>query len=192
MRRSPKNREIHRRASRLLAIVLVALPGWVGCTTTEPPSASGGTGSALSPEDEAAVRATLAELDNAWNNHDRKGFHELFAEDARWIRHSGNVWRGKETIYKYHAFDATTPSMSIENIEVRSVVTQVAVVVATIKYGEVVLPSGQANPGWHNRASFVMAKRGEAWKIVHLHKSNLNPIVEQTETGPRPEEQEAR
>jgi uncharacterized protein (TIGR02246 family) len=170
------------RTFTLLAIALVALAGLAGCTKTGPPNASTATSLTLSPEDEAAVRATLAELDDTWNDHDRKGFHDVFTEEARWVRHSGNVWTSRETMYKYHPFDAETPSLSIENIDVRSVAPHVVVAVAIMKYGEVVLPSGQVNPGWHNRASFVLAKRGDAWKIVHLHKSNLNPIVEQTET----------
>lgn len=168
----------------LLTIVLVAVAGLVGCTTTPRPSASTAASVVFSPEDQTVVRATLAELANTWNNHDMKGMHELFTEDAIWIRHSGNTWRGKSRIFVNHEFDASTPSLSIERVEVRCVAPQVAVAVATMKYGEVSLPSGQTNAGWHNRATFVLVKSGEAWKIVHLHKSNLNPMVEQNETIP--------
>jgi uncharacterized protein (TIGR02246 family) len=165
----------------LLAIALVALAGLVGCTAIEAHNASAMTGVVLSPQDEAAVRGTIAELDTTWNSHDMKGLHDLFTEDAYWVRTSGNVWRDKRSIHTNYEFDATTPSLSTENIEVRSLAPHVAVAVAIMKYGKVVLPSGQDTPEVHNRVSFVMAKRGEAWKIVHLQESTLLPIVEEND-----------
>ena len=170
-----------------LAAALVALAGLVGCTTTPPPNASAGTGVVLSPQDEAAVRATLAEFANTWNHHDMKGFHELFTEDVYRIGVQGNIWRGKQRVCEAHdygnrTFDAKTP-WRIENIEVRSLAPQAAVAVAVM------------NTDW--RSSFIMAKRGGAWKIAHFHHSTLLPDILKHdpvwgEKGFRPEKKEVR
>ena len=160
----------------LLAVALVAWAGLVGCTTTQPPNASAGTDVELSPQDEAAVRATLAEFVNIWNHPDMKVMHELFTEDALWIIRDGNVWRGKGAVYKY--FDTSrrtgnpyrTPGspLSTEKMEVRCLAPHVAVATAKTKWG----------PELHTRDSFVMAKRGGAWKIVHFQSTTMHPSME--------------
>ncbi len=152
----------------LLAVGLVAWAGLVGCTTTQPPNASAGTGVVLSPQDEAAVRATVAEFVNTWNHYDMKGLHELVTEDALWILRNGNVWRGKAEVYKFYGRVLRNPNdmLSTETMEVRSLAPQVAV--ATVK---------MKDPDFHTRDSFVMAKRGGAWKIVHFHSTTIHPDV---------------
>ena len=157
----------------LFAVALVAWSGLVGCTTTQPPTASAGTGVALSPQDEAAVRATVAEFVNIWNYHDRKGMHELFTEDALWIIRNGNVWRGKGEVYSQWDIThrKTKPplplgeELSTEKMEVRSIAPQVAVATATMNWW----------PEFYTRDSFVMAKRGGAWKIVHYQSTEMLP-----------------
>ena len=158
----------------LLAVALVAWAGLVGCTTTQRPNASAGTGVVLSTQDEAAVRATVAEFINIWNHPDMKGMHELFTEDALWIIRNGNVWRGKGEVYRFFdMFDRTpgspssTETMETETMEVRSLAPQVAVATAKTRWG----------PELHTRDSFVMAKRAGSWKIVHFHSTTIHPDV---------------
>ena len=154
----------------LLAAALVAWAGLVGCTTTQPLNASAGTGVGLSPQDEAAVRATVAEFVNIWNQPDVKVMHELFTEDALWIIRNGNVWRGKGEVYRFYDMNHgnTGSPLSTEKMEVRSLAPQVAVATATMKFG-------QEDPWLHTRDSFVMAKRGGAWKIVHYQSTEMLP-----------------
>ena len=151
----------------LLAVALVALAGLVACTTTQRPNASAGTGITLSPHDEAAVRATVAEFVNIWNYHDLKGMHELFTEDALWIIRNGNVWRGKGEVYRFYDMNHgnTGSPLSTEKMEVRSLAPQVAVATATMNWW----------PEFYTRDSFVMAKRGGAWKIVHYQSTEMLP-----------------
>ena len=153
----------------LLAAALVAWACLVGCTTTQP-TASAGTGVVLSPQDEAAVRATVAEFINIWNHPDMKGMHELFTEDALWILRNGNVWRGKGEVYRFYDTFQRTPGSpsSADKMEVRSLAPQVAV--ATVKMN-------QGGAEFYTRDSFVMAKRGGAWKVVHLHSTTIHPDV---------------
>ena len=165
----------------LLAVALVAWSGLVGCTTTQRPTASAGTDAVVSPQDEAAVRATLAELANTWNHNDMKAMRELLTEDVVWIIPNGNAWRGKQEVYDAHDYlhrilnpKTGKPSMgtlNIENIEVRSMTPQVAVVVAMLVFTNGVGETEQEYPAWGTRGSFVMANRGGAWKIAHYHES---------------------
>ena len=157
------------------AVALVGLAGLVGCTTTQPPNVSAGTGVGLSPQDEAGVRATVAEFANTWNHHDMKGMHELFTEDVYRVGIQGNIWRGKRRVCEGHDFgnrisDDKTP-WRIEDIEVRFLAPQAAVAVAAMKIGKGVNMAGQLIPDAQWRSTFVLAKRGGAWKIAHIHHS---------------------
>jgi len=154
----------------LLAVALVALAGLVACTTTQRPNASAGTGITLSPHDEAAVRATVAEFVNTWNHDDMRGLHELVTEDALWILRNGNAWRGKGEVYRFYGMVVGKDPLSIEKMEVRSLAPQVAVATVKMKFG-------QEGSVFHERESFVMAKRGGAWKIAHFHSTVIHPSV---------------
>ena len=116
------------------------------------------------------MRATVAEFVNTWNRHDLKGMHDLVTEDALWILRNGNVWRGKAEVYKFYGRVLRSPNdvLSTEKMEVRSLAPQVAVATVTMK-------DGQEGSGFHTRDSFVMAKRGGAWKIVHYQSTTMLP-----------------
>ena len=48
---------------------------------------------------------------------------------------------------------------------------------AKMKFGQGLSLFGQEGPEFHTRDSFVMAKRGGAWKIVHFHSTTIHPLV---------------
>lgn len=158
-------------------LALAWMSALAGCAT-QPPIASAGESTDWSVKDEAAVRATLAGLDAAWNGHDMRGLHELFADDGQWVRSSGNIWRSRDRIYINHQFGPQSPLLHTENIELRPIAPQVAVAVAIMKYGEGELPSVGKVPAVHLRVSVVMVKRGATWKILQLHEAGLLPVVE--------------
>ena len=92
-----------------------------------------------------------------------------------WILHNGNVWRGKEEVCRFYGMgDGKGPfakgPLSIDKMEARSLAPQVAAATATMKRG----PEGSE---LLTRESFVMAKRGGAWKIVHFHSTELHPEI---------------
>jgi uncharacterized protein (TIGR02246 family) len=164
----------------LPVLALVWMSAVAGCATQQP-FASAGDSTNLSAQDEAAVRATLAGLDAAWNGHDMQGLHELFADDGQWVRSSGNIWRSRDRIYSNYEFGPQSPPLHTENIELRPVAPQVAVAVAIMKYGEGELPSVGKIPAVHLRVSVVMVKRGATWKILQLHEAGLLPVVEEND-----------
>ena len=169
------------KALALAALTFAGLAGMSGCSTTRSDGPDMAASAALSPQDDAAVRATIAALDEAWNRQDMEGLRALFTEDAVWIRTSGNTWRGRKSIFINYQVTADRPSLATENIELRAVAPQVVVAVAVMKYGELLRSSGEVAPSFHNRASLVMVKSSEGWKICHLHKVGLVPAVEQSD-----------
>ena len=163
----------------LLAITLVALVGPVGCTTTRAPNTNAQVSAPLSSQDDAAVRAIVAEFADTWNRHDMKGMHELDTEDVQWINVAGNIWRGKPTVSKGHGvihrtIFAKTP-MRIDNVEVRAIAPNVAVAVAQMWFGRGLIPPSIEIPEVRTRGSFVMAKRDGVWKIVHFQNTTIDP-----------------
>jgi uncharacterized protein (TIGR02246 family) len=165
------------RSFTLWAIPLIALAGMFGCTKTQSPLAIAGTDVVSSPQDETAVRATVAEFAKNWNDHDVKAMCELVAEDVLWIVSNGNVWRGKEQVCQAYeqinqhlAANASMHPWSLELMEVRFLAPQLAVATARMR-------SGQDGQAFHSRNSFVMAGSGGAWKIVHFHSTTILPII---------------
>jgi len=156
--------------------VLVAMTV-VGCATQQH---TGNTSAAASwsAKDEAAVRATLAGVDAAWNGHDMASLHEQFAADAQWVRSSGNIWRSRDRIYVHYEFGPRSPRLRTENIEVRPIAPQVAVAVAIMKYSEGEIPSVGEVAATHLRVSVVMVQRAGAWRILQLHEAGILPVVE--------------
>jgi uncharacterized protein (TIGR02246 family) len=163
----------------VLAIMLVAFVALVGCATTQAPNASAPMPERLSSQDDAEVRAIVAQFANTWNRHDMKEMHELDSEDAQWINVAGNIWRGKPTVFKGHGvihrtIYAKTP-MRIEEVEVRPIAPNVAVVVAQMWFGRGLIPPSVEVPEVRTRGSFIMAKRDGAWKIVHFQNTTIDP-----------------
>lgn len=64
------------------------------------------------------------------------------------------------------------------NIEVQFEPPQTALGMATLMFGDGSNGSDQDGPGWHTRASFVMVRRGGAWRIAQFHQTMLDPRVE--------------
>jgi len=82
----------------LFAVTLTAFIGLVGCTPT--PSSDAPKSTALSTQDEAAVRGIVAEFAKTWNKHDMKAMHELNTDDVEWINGMANHWRGNAAVLK--------------------------------------------------------------------------------------------
>ena len=167
----------------------LSMLGWMifvlsGCTnedsgmTNTPPSA-------LSVDDESAVRALVYEFANTWNRHDMKAMHELDTEDVEWINVVGHHWRGKATVYKGHdaihkGMSATT-STSVESATIRSIAPTVAIAVATMHFVPVPDPHYPWLTAAKTRASFTMVKRDGIWKIAHFQNTTVDPEAEKND-----------
>ena len=150
-----------------------------GCLSAASVVAMGAESPALTAADEAAARKVIAEFANSWNSHDMTAMHELNTDDVEWINVSGNHWRGNTDVRKGHDFIHRTifakTDMSIENTKVRPLTSDVAVVVATMKFGPHIAPSGEKVSELRTRATFVLLKRQGIWKATHFQNTILDP-----------------
>ena len=139
----------------------------------------------FSSADESAVRTVVSEYANTWNRHDMKGMHDLNTEDVEWINVTGNHWRGWATVYKGHDTIHRTifakTEMSVEHTVIRAIAPDVAVAVATMKFGPVIIPSGQELRELKTRGSFILVKHDGTWKIAHFHNTSVDPEAEQND-----------
>jgi uncharacterized protein (TIGR02246 family) len=136
------------------------------------------TPNALNAADEAAIRATVTAVPEALNHKDMKAYADLFFDDADWINVVGMHWRGKAAIVKAHTIYLKTlfskGGMSTAELSVRAVAPDVAIAVVTEKDNGGVLPDGSSAPPGLGRLTYVLAKRGGKWKIVHGHNTGIN------------------
>src|SRR4051812_25395841 len=114
----------------------------------------------LNSVDETAIRAVVSEFASTWNRHDMVGMHELDTEDVEWINVTGNHWRSKAVVYKGHDTIHRTifanTKMSVESVLIRVIASDVAIAVAAMKFGPVIIPSGQEIPELKTRGSFIL------------------------------------
>ena len=163
-----------------IVLAMIAVIALSGFTTRD--SAITNAPTALSAEDESAVRALVNEFANTWTRHDMKAMHELDTEDVEWVNVVGHHWRGKANVYKGHVAIhkgmCATTTMSIESATIRSIAPTVAIAVATMHWG----PSLDPHFPWviaaKSRASFTMVKRDGIWKIVHFQNTMIDPKAE--------------
>lgn len=162
----------------------IAVIGLIGCATTPPSSESTNRTAQFTAADESAVRAIVLEFAKTWNRHDMKAMHELNTADVEWINVTANHWRGNATVFKGHDTIHRTicahTDMAVDQTLVRAIAPNVAIAVATMKFGPTMNPSGQVLPG-RTRGSFTMVKEGDRWKIAHFQNTIIDADAEKND-----------
>ncbi len=140
---------------------------------------------ALAATDQSAVRAVVFEFAKTWNRHDMQAMHELNTEAVEWINVSGNHWRGNAAVYKGHDTIHRTifakTDMSVEDTAIRAIAPDVAVAVATMTFGPVVIPSGEELSELKTRGSFILVKHDGTWKIAHFQNTSVDPEADRND-----------
>ena len=125
------------------------------------------------------IRAVLTRYIEAWNRHEMNALTELLADDADWINIVGMHWRGKAAVIKghevYHRTIFQKTQLTITNSAIRAITPDVAVAVVTLKVGPFTPPDGKPRFGTEDRESFILVKRGGAWRITHGHNTVIDP-----------------
>ena len=105
----------------------------------------------INASDQEKIRAVVMGFFEAWNHHDMKAFAELFTDDADWINIVGMHWRGKKALVRAHeVFHSTifqNTDMTPTDVGMRSVTSEVAVAVVTLKAGDFTSPDGEVKSG---------------------------------------------
>jgi uncharacterized protein (TIGR02246 family) len=136
----------------------------------------------LGPRNEVAIRQVVTNYVETWNRRDLDGMHAIDTEDVEWINVRGNYWRGKPVVYKGHAAllgsALAKTALEVIQIRIRGVVPDVALAVATFRFGPLVVPGGNEIPFIVTIASFVMVLSEGDWKIKHFQNTIVDAEAE--------------
>lgn len=153
-------------AALLLALTLSAAAH--GQTTAAKPDSQGAT------QDEAAVRAVVKSVEDAWNAHDGKAFAAPFAADADYVVVNGAYIKGREAIEGGHVQIFTTVYKESRNAATVKAVRFIRpdVAVAHVEWNL------EVRPGEKARAlnTMVLTKDGGKWSIAAFHNT---PVMSQ-------------
>ena len=127
-------------------------------------------------EDEAAIRAVIANLGSAWAKGDARLYGEQFAEDADFTVWNGTYVKGREAITRGHdeifktVYKGTKARVRVRSIRFLRDDVAVAHYEATaVKEGEEFPPTPQAVP------VAVLTKEKGKWRIAVLQSTAVQP-----------------
>jgi uncharacterized protein (TIGR02246 family) len=136
---------------------------------------------AMNASDERNIRAVATAYAEAWNHHDMRTLAELFTDDADWINIVGMHWRGKAAIVKAHdVFHRTIfqkMEISVTDIGIRAITSDVAATVIALKAGEYTTPDGKQQNATLDRLSLILVNRNGEWRIAHGHNTVVDPTA---------------
>jgi uncharacterized protein (TIGR02246 family) len=128
----------------------------------------------------AAAKAVAAALVVDWNNHDMKGFANLFAEDADFVNVIGIWWHGRPEIQKQHeSLHATrmrNSNLVAGETAVRLLRPDVAVIhVRWQLIGDTGI-DGVTLPPRQGVLSLVTVRSGSKWLIASAQNTDAVPL----------------
>jgi uncharacterized protein (TIGR02246 family) len=127
---------------------------------------------------EAGIRAVLAALVEAWNEHDAQSFSMVFAEDADFTNVRGMGARGRAEIAKFHvpvfATAARVSQLKILDSRIRFIKPDVAAVDARWEMTGARTPDGNEIPLRKGLMIFLMTREGDPWLIRVMHNMDLS------------------
>lgn len=130
-------------------------------------SKSGSQGAA---QDEAAIRAIVQGVQDAWNAHDGRAFAAGFAADADYVVVNGMYVKGRDAIEQGHTQILTTVYRESRNVAtvkgVRFIRPDVAV--AHVEWNLEVSPGGEKARAL---CTMVLTKDGGKWSIAAFHNT---------------------
>jgi uncharacterized protein (TIGR02246 family) len=158
----------------LLLVLALATVGSETGLKAAPPGTGAAQGSSAGIGDEAAIRALAAQMTEAWNRGDPRGFAAAFVEDGELISGDGTRAAGRREIERYTAHLLTKPSrFSSEVIDVRFIDRDVALLMSDggfLSQGETVIA-----PEKRGIQSFVVRRDAGQWRVVLLQRTRLRP-----------------
>ena len=136
----------------------------------------------LAQDDEVAIQALVAALVTSWNAGDGAGYGAHFTEDADFVNIYGRYINGRAAIVAGHQqiFDTiyrgSINSGSVEAVRALGQGLALARVAWKLR-----VPVGEAMEEMAARATIVLAKSADGWRITAFHNTGI--IVP---GGPRP------
>jgi uncharacterized protein (TIGR02246 family) len=132
-------------------------------------------------DQEAAVVAVAQKFVDAWNRHDMDAFASVFSTDADFVNVIGQRWIGRDAIREAHAANHATifktSQLAMQDVSVRFLNPDVAVLRCTAKLSGQVDRSGNIVPTRYTLLTFVLVKAGGNWSIDVAQNTDINTAV---------------
>jgi len=132
-------------------------------------------------QEETAVIAIAQSFIGAWNRHDMDAFAAIFSSDADFVNVVGQRWIGRDAIREAHAANHATifksSQLSMQEVSVRFLKSDVAVLRCITKLSGQVDRSGQIMPVRYTMLTFVLIKAGGKWSIDVAQNTDINTAI---------------
>lgn len=136
--------------------------------------------------DEAAIREVEKKQEEAWNQHDAKGYAALFNEDGDVVNVVGWWWKGRAEIEKkltaMFAFVFAESKLTITEVHVKFLEPKIAVAQVRWTMVGAKTPKGIPEPTQGIQTQ-VLQNKGGMWQIAAFQNTNALPEVP-IPTGP--------
>ena len=131
--------------------------------------------------DKTAVVAVVQHFLDAWNRHDMDALVSVFSEDADFVNVIGQRWIGREAIKEAHAPHHATifksSVLSVQDISVRFLKPDVAVLRCISKLSGQLDDAGHILPPRYTMPTFIMMKEGSEWIVVVAQNTNIDTNI---------------
>lgn len=128
-------------------------------------------------EDEAAIRAAITAMTEAFNAHDPKAWSRLCTEDVQLVTARGEVMNGVAEIERglttlFQARNRTARARTL-NVTLRFIKDDVAIAHVTNELTGVVGPDAQTQPPQREMSLRVFVKDSGDWRLTAFHNTFL-------------------
>jgi uncharacterized protein (TIGR02246 family) len=128
-------------------------------------------------DDEAAIRAAITAMTEAFNAHDPKAWSRLCTVDVQLVTARGELMNGAAEIEKglttlFQTRNRTARARTL-NVTVRFIKDDVAVAHVTNEVAGVVGPDGQTQPPQREMSLRVFVRDSGEWRLTAFHNTFL-------------------
>jgi uncharacterized protein (TIGR02246 family) len=131
--------------------------------------------------DKTAVVAVVQRFVDDWNSHDMNALASVFSEDADFVNVIGQRWIGREAIKEanaaYHATMFKSSKLSVQDISVRFLKPDVAVLRCIPKLSGQLDAASNILPPRYTMLTFIMMKAGDEWIVVDAQNTNIDTNI---------------
>jgi uncharacterized protein (TIGR02246 family) len=129
------------------------------------------------PEDEAAIRAIIDKMTDAFNKHDAKASSQFYAPDADFVNVAGRSARGPAEIEKFGAAAHSTrlkeATIKTLNVTIRFIRPDVAIVHKTHEMSGFLGPDGTKVPPYQELGLWVFEKENGVWLVASFQNTTV-------------------
>ncbi len=121
-------------------------------------------------EDKKQIEAGVDALIKSWNNHDYADLKDYATADCEWVNIVGMWWKNRDEVqYAHDAFHKSmfkNTALSKNQITIRFVTPDVAIVHLDQHIGAYTTPNGHEFPEADNLTTLVFVKKEEKWLMT--------------------------